>query len=325
MRALRRWVLPAVVTVVVVVGLVRAVGVRGLATALAHADWRPLALAALLATTVCVLAGAARLWVLLRRLPHGRPIPLTELISIQLAAAAAHNVLPSPAGDVVRTVQLSAYGYSLGALVAAQLVDKTLEGLSLGMGAAAMAALGRLPAFVAASLYVVAAAGAGAVVAIIVGARSHRGDAVADGDDAATTWRARLIAHWARFCAGAHHLRAPAPWLVGVGWALVGDVAGAATVGLCARSVGVALPLGAWYAAMLAARLVGVVPSTPGQVGVQEAAVVVALRLFGVDGGRALAAALLHHAVHFAPVTLAGGIVLWRRRARPPVRGADDP
>ncbi|HEX9104274.1 MAG TPA: lysylphosphatidylglycerol synthase transmembrane domain-containing protein, partial [Polyangia bacterium] len=168
---------------------------------------------------------------------------------------------------------------------------------------------------VAASLYLVVLAGAGGIASIVIAARSHRRPRD-DDDGPASTWREKLARHWRRFCAGAHHLGAPAPWLRGIGWALVGDAAGAVTVGLCARAIGVTLPLPAWYAAMLAARLVGVVPSTPGQIGVQEAAVAGALSLFGVDRGHAFAAALLHHAVHFVPVTLVGGIALWRRRAR---------
>jgi uncharacterized membrane protein YbhN (UPF0104 family) len=318
MRALRRRGWPALVTVVVVIGLVRAVDLHALAAALAHADWQPLAIAVLVVTTVCMLAGSARLATLLRRLPHARPIGLGELTAIQFASAAAHNVLPSPGGDVVRTVQLSTYGYSVGWLMAAQLVDKTLEAISLGLAAVVMAALGQLPVAVTASLYLVALAGVGGIAAIVIAARSHRppGEGGEDsGGDAATTWRARLAQHWQRFCAGAHYLRTPAPWLRGIGWALLGDAAGAATVGLCAHAIGIALPLSAWYVAMLAARLVGVVPSTPGQVGVQEAAVAMALGLFGVDRTYALAAALLYRAVHFVPVTLLGGLALSRRHA----------
>ena len=317
-RWLRRWALPVGLTIVALVALVRAVDLEQLVATLRRADWRPLAAAALLAATVCMLAGVARLWMLLRRLPHERAIGFGELTSIQFAAAAAHNVLPSPGGDVARTVQLTAHGYSVGSLVAAQLVDKTFEAISLGIGAATMAAIGRLPLAVATSMYVVAAAGAGGVVAVAIAARSHRPQPDdAEASAAATTWRARIAVHWRRFCAAAHQLHAPTAWMRGVAWSLLGDAAGAATVGLCAMAVGIALPLPAWFAALVAARLVGVLPSTPGQVGVQEAAVVVALGLFGVDSGRALAAALLHHAAHFVPVTLLGAAALWRRRPQP--------
>jgi uncharacterized membrane protein YbhN (UPF0104 family) len=55
------------------------------------------------------------------------------------------------------------------------------------------------------------------------------------------------------------------------------------------------------------------VPSTPGQFGVQEAGVVIALGLVGVDHNRALAVALLHHMAHFVPVTLIGLVELRRQ------------
>ncbi len=313
---LRRWLLPVLVTIVLVVALSLAVDLHRLFATVRRADWRLLAAATALAPTVCMLAGSARLFVLLRRLPHDQPIGFAELTSIQFASSAAHNVLPAPAGDVVRTVQLSAHGYSVSSLVAAQLVDKTLEAIGLGVGATAMSALGRLPVPVAASMYVVALAAAGGVVAVVIAARSHRAARPDAGDDdAAPTLRTRVAQLWRRFCAAAHALRAPSLWLRGLGWSLLGDAANAATVALCAMAVGISLPLPAWFAAMLAARLVGVLPSTPGQFGVQEAGVAVALGLFGVDGAHALAAALLHHAVHLVPITLLGGIELWRRRA----------
>lgn len=52
------------------------------------------------------------------------------------------------------------------------------------------------------------------------------------------------------------------------------------------------------------------VPSTPGGIGVYEAAVVFALGLFGVDKESALAAGLVMHMAQFIPVTLAGTLVL---------------
>jgi uncharacterized membrane protein YbhN (UPF0104 family) len=311
---LRRGALPAVITIAIVVALAHVVDVHQLAAAPKSADWRAIVAATLLASTVCMLGGIARLWILLRRLPHDAPIRFAELTSIQFASSAAHNVLPAPAGDVVRTVQLAAHGYRVSSLIAAQLVDKTIEAIGLGIGAAVMATLGRLPAPVASSMYVVALGGAAGLVAVVVAARSHRPE---PHDDAApATWRARAAQLWHTFCAAAHRLGAPSLWVRGLAWSLLGDAANAATIALCAIAVDISLPWPAWFAALVAARVVGVLPSTPGQLGVQEAGVVVALGLFGVDGSRALAAALLHHAVHLVPITLIGGVETWRRRSR---------
>ncbi|WP_029458284.1 lysylphosphatidylglycerol synthase transmembrane domain-containing protein [Solidesulfovibrio alcoholivorans] len=51
-------------------------------------------------------------------------------------------------------------------------------------------------------------------------------------------------------------------------------------------------------------------PSSPGALGVFEAAVVFSLGLFGVDRSQALAAGLVLHMVQYIPVTLAGLLVL---------------
>jgi len=51
-------------------------------------------------------------------------------------------------------------------------------------------------------------------------------------------------------------------------------------------------------------------PSSPGALGVFEAAVVFSLGLFGVDRAQALAAGLVLHMVQFIPVTVAGLLVL---------------
>jgi uncharacterized protein (TIRG00374 family) len=75
--------------------------------------------------------------------------------------------------------------------------------------------------------------------------------------------------------------------------------------------VGAHLPVAAWFVATLAARMAGLVPSTPGQFGVVEAAMVVALGAFGLEADRALAAAVLYHVAHFVPVTAVG---LWEMR-----------
>ncbi|MCU1277483.1 MAG: hypothetical protein JWM53_1029, partial [bacterium] len=96
-------------------------------------------------------------------------------------------------------------------------------------------------------------------------------------------------------------------------WSMMSDAANALTVGLCLMAVGVTLPLAAWFLIMLVARAAGIVPSTPGQFGVQEAGVVLALGLVGVDHNRALAVAILHHIAHFVPVTLVGLVELKRQ------------
>jgi uncharacterized protein (TIRG00374 family) len=58
-----------------------------------------------------------------------------------------------------------------------------------------------------------------------------------------------------------------------------------------------------------------VIPSSPGAIGVFEAAALVALRAYDVPKADALSYAIVLHAVNFFPYVIAGGAVaLWRRR-----------
>jgi len=57
-----------------------------------------------------------------------------------------------------------------------------------------------------------------------------------------------------------------------------------------------------------------VLPSSPGAVGVFEAAALVGLKAYGIDKADALSFALVLHAVNFFPYVLAGAVVLALRR-----------
>jgi uncharacterized membrane protein YbhN (UPF0104 family) len=317
-KLLYRWAVPALLLAPLLWLAARKIDWARFAQDLARADWRLVVLAGLIAGTLCLGGLFMRLWILLAALPHETPVGIWQLASIYYASSAAHNLLPAPAGEVLRTVQLKRrHGYTVGVLVAAQGIEKVVEILGLGIGTLVVASLGGLPRALAASLYAVAALGAGgAMVALAIGWRwqpSQAPDADATGLRvvAATGVHARNFLR--RLGDGLHQLRSPLTWLRALGWSMLSDAANAVTVGLCLMAVGVTVPVSAWFLVMLAARAAGIVPSTPGQFGVQEAGVVVALGLVGVDQDRALAMALLHHMAHFVPVTLVGLMELRRQ------------
>ncbi|HEY7691681.1 MAG TPA: lysylphosphatidylglycerol synthase transmembrane domain-containing protein [Gaiellaceae bacterium] len=66
----------------------------------------------------------------------------------------------------------------------------------------------------------------------------------------------------------------------------------------------------------IAASLSLVLPSSPGAVGVFEAASLVGLKAYGIDKAEALSFAILFHAVNFFPYVIAGLVVLQRQTAR---------
>jgi hypothetical protein len=318
MKFLTRWLLPLAVLAVLAWLIARKIDGHEFAAALRLADWRLVVGAGILAGTLCMAGCILRLFTLLGALPHQAPVGIVELGSIYFASSAAHNLLPAPAGEVLRTVQLKRrHGYTVGVLVAAQLVEKVVEALGLGIGTLVVASLGGLPRAVEASMYAFAALGAGgAIVALVVGWRWKLSDApYAEAKDLpfGAAVRVHVGNFFRRLGEGMHQLRSPSVWARALVWSMMSDAANALTVGLCLTAVGVSLPIAAWFLVMLAARAAGLLPSTPGQFGVQEAGVVVALGLVGVDHNRALAIALLHHMAHFVPVTLIGLVELRRQ------------
>jgi len=317
-RFLTRWILPGAVFAALAWLIARKIDGHEFLSALRLADWRLVVGAGILAGTLCMGGLVLRLHTLLLALPHDSPVGLWELASIQFASSAAHNLLPAPAGEVLRTVQLKRrHGYSVGVLVAAQLVEKVIEALGLGIGTLVVASLGGLPRGLDASMYAFAALGAGgAITALVVGWRWKSSDAPyaeAKGLPFGAAVRVHAGNFFRRLGEGMHQLRSPSVWARSLVWSMMSDAANALTVGLCLMAVGVSLPVAGWFLVMLVARAAGLVPSTPGQFGVQEAGVVVALGLIGVDHNRALAVALLHHMAHFVPVTLIGLVELRRQ------------
>jgi uncharacterized protein (TIRG00374 family) len=318
-----RWTLLTAITIGLVALLVHRVDWTQLKEAIRLARFSFVALAGVVAVSVCMWGCIERLWVLLGPLPHGgTAVSRLELASIHYASCAAHNLLPAPAGEVVRTVQLRRrHGYSVGVLVAAQLVEKVIEALGLGIEVLVVALLSPPPKALGVSMYAIAGIGAGGAVAVLVlGERYRRrhketADADAPERDAPATSvrgaRAHVDAFMRRIAEGLYLVRSPRIWAIGLVWSVIADLANAATVGLVLAALGIQLPVSAWFLAMLAARAAGLFPSTPGQFGVQEGAVVVVLKALGVAYTPAFAVAVLHHIVHFVPVTLAG---LWELR-----------
>jgi uncharacterized protein (TIRG00374 family) len=304
-RTRARWALAIGVTGVLVFVAVRALDFRQVAAALGASDWRFVALAGLVAVTVCMIACSVRLYLLTEPLPATRPIGFWELTSIYYASNAAHHLLPAPAAEVARTVQLKRrHGYSIGALVAAQLVERVIDALALAVEIGLVVVFAALPTAMHRSLLVFAVATGLGVLAVVVVAARH--DPARDGDGLG-----RVAGFVHRLSEGVYLLRQPRRWLAALALSLINDAANASTVGLVLFACGVHLPIAIWFVVVLVARLAGLLPSTPGQFGVVEAGVALALVALGVDRNEALAVALLYHLAHFVPITIVG---LWELR-----------
>ena len=202
------------------------------------------------------------LWRRCRTTHAGRRLA-RELASIYFASSAAHNLLPAPAGEVLRTVQLKRrHGYAVGALVAAQLVEKVIDALGLGLGTLVVASLGRAAARarrvdvrLRRARRRRRAGGAGHRLALA--ARPTRPTPTPTGCRCAAAARVHAGNFFRRLGEGMHQLRSPSVWARALGWSIMSDVANAITVGLCLMAVGVSLPLAAWFLVMLVARAAG--------------------------------------------------------------------
>jgi uncharacterized protein (TIRG00374 family) len=119
-----------------------------------------------------------------------------------------------------------------------------------------------------------------------------------------------VLGHLRRLGEGLGRL-SPSTWGRALVVSIFFDLSNALTVGLCLSAVGVPRPVAVWILLVLISRFSSLIPMSPGHFGVQEAAMVAALRAVDIDGGTALAVALLYRAVHFVPVTL-GGVLAMR-------------
>jgi uncharacterized protein (TIRG00374 family) len=116
----------------------------------------------------------------------------------------------------------------------------------------------------------------------------------------------RLIQGAEGIVAGLVVLKSPARFAGVVFWSLVLWIKNAAAFAICFRAFGLDVPL---EAALLLQGIIGfgvAVPSTPGFIGVFEAATLLTLQLYGVDSSLAVSYALTYHLTTFLPITLLG-------------------
>jgi len=268
--------------------LLRRMPVAGIAAALRGADplWFALALAVYL--TVNTAAKVQRWAALLRPVARsGPPAGCFQLAEILFASQATSNLLPARAGEAVRVVELRRRGYAVPGLLAAQLLEKVIEAATLCLLSGLAAAAAGMPPIFRVPVWIVALLG-GALVAVVALLPVLR--------------------------------RTPAVWPRSFFWSCASDLADAAVLGLCLQAAGVHLGPAAWLVVLLAINLAILVPSTPGHLGVVEAAAGTSLIALGVPAERALAGAVLYHAVQIVPSTVLGLAVLrkgWIRQRSP--------
>jgi len=260
-----------------------------LASALRGAAWGWVVLAAAVNVIGTTVARARRWQALLEPIPHRQRATFLDLVRVSYASGAVNNLLPARAGDAVRVVELNRRrGYPAGALIAAQLAEKGIEAISLGL----LFGLGAL--LPGASWPPLAAAGGVAASAVVVLAVLPR----------------RAPGPAGRFLQALRAVHAERSWIRSLLWSLLSDGVDLVLVGLCLRALGIDVHPAVWAMVLLSINLALLLPTTPGNLGILEAGAVVALTAAGVAPEPALAFALVYHAVHLVPGTVLGAVAL---------------
>ena len=257
-------------------------------------------------------------WQLILRDPHGRRLPFVPLWHATTIGFMANNLLPARAGEVARAYVASRQvPVRFSTAFVSIVVERVFDGLiMLALMAVAIAAPsfpahaavgGRSLATVATSLAVLFAALL--LLALLVANKpalwlfaieriSRRLLPVPIAD--------RIVRTSDGIVAGLLPLKSPARFLGVVLWSLVLWLKNALAFAICFKAFGLAVPL---EAAFLLQGIIGfgvAVPSTPGYVGVFEAAALVTLGFYGVDSSLAASYALTYHVTTFIPITLLG-------------------
>ncbi|MEK6598006.1 MAG: lysylphosphatidylglycerol synthase transmembrane domain-containing protein [Gemmatimonadota bacterium] len=292
---------------------VRGLDLPGVMSVVRAAPTAPVVLCVLLATLTFPLRMLR--WRTLLSGPGGTRLPVGPAWHAVAIGFMANNILVLRAGEVIRGLVISRLaGIALPAAWASIAIERVFDAMTLVALLVVALAAGALPdgatfaGMSAAQLAgVVATAG---VAAFGVGAAVLIWPSgIARIIDRLIPWPAlagRLVALVAGIREGVGALRSPRRLAAAIGWSLVIWGVNAASFLVLFRAFGIELGL-APALVMQAAISFGVaVPSSPGFIGVFEAAIILSLGLYGVDRDTALAYALTYHVTTFFPITLLG-------------------
>jgi len=232
----------------------------------------------------------------------------THLFRALMIGYMGNNLLPLRAGEIVRVYVAARRGQRFWTALATVVVERALDGLSVGLIAIALFAVIPIPhrlrwpaaLFLAADLAAMLLIGvltfAPAQCAAVIRALFRRAPALEQRlMDVLGTLREGF-----RGVRAGHHAIPIALSSAGI-WLLL-----AAAVWSALAAARLSLPLAASWAVLAFVGLGVSLPSSPGFVGVVQAATVLALALFHVPHTTALSFSLLLHASQFFPITIIG-------------------
>ncbi|HEX6774775.1 MAG TPA: lysylphosphatidylglycerol synthase transmembrane domain-containing protein [Methylomirabilota bacterium] len=294
------------ISVALLVWLFWKVDVRAVFARLADTHWGWLAVSIVVALS-SLWARAVRWRLLFPR--HAHP---THLFNAVMIGYMGNNVLPLRAGEVLRVYVVTRRGQPFWTTVTTLVVERALDGVAIGAVLAFVFFLIPTPREIAWAaetfvgvvllmvIVLVGIAAAPMPCRILIHSLCYRWPAI----------DRRLLAIFDSMSDGLQGMRRPAQLVPTAVWSVVIWMAIVFSVWACFRAARLDLPVSAALCVIAFIGLGVSLPSSPGFIGVFQAATVLALSIFGVDKVDALGFSLLLHASQFIPVTLWGLLLL---------------
>ena len=241
-----------------------------------------------------------------------------HLFRALLVGYMGNNLLPLRAGEIVRIYVASRHGPHFWTTFATVVVERVLDGLAVGLLVGGLLLVVPVPDQLRWSILVFLAVDlVGILVLVLIAAAPNASRALIETFFHRIGWlERRMLSMLGTMTEGLHGLRAARHvvpitlYSVGIWFFL------ALSVWTALHAAHLDLPLAAAWT-MLAFLGLGVsLPSSPGFVGVIQAATVLALALFSVPRTEALSFSLLLHASQFFPVTALGLVCLFLEHIR---------
>jgi uncharacterized protein (TIRG00374 family) len=236
----------------------------------------------------------------------------THLLNAVVIGYMGNNLLPLRAGEVLRVYVVTRRGQRFWTTVTTLVVERALDGLAVGIVLAFVFFLIPTPREVAwaAEIFVGLVFAMGVVLVTITAAPLPCRILI---HSLAYRWPAierRVLMIFDSMSDGLQGMRRPSQLLPTAIWSVAIWVLILASVWTCFQAARLDLPV---TAALCVIAFIGLgvsLPSSPGFIGVIQAATVLALSFFGVAKADALGFSLLLHASQFVPITLWGLMLL---------------
>ena len=241
-----------------------------------------------------------------------------HLFRALLVGYMGNNLLPLRAGEIVRIYVASRHGPRFWTAFATVVVERVLDGLALGLLVGGVLLVVAVPGELRWSILLFLAVDlVGILVLVLIAAAPDAARAIIETLFHRIGWlERRMLSVLGTMTEGLRGLRAPRHvvpitlYSVGIWFFLALSV----WTGLHAAHLD--LPLAAAWTVLAFLGLGVSLPSSPGFVGVIQAATVLALALFAVPRTEALSFSLLLHASQFFPVTALGLVCLFLEHVR---------